>query len=79
MFKENVFKRIAKNNKKFKDQGFGLKLYIFVLCALSVLVLNINFVDAQTPKAKNIILMIADGWGPKHIEATNDYTNSTPS
>ncbi len=27
---------------------------------------------------KYIILMIADGWGAKHIEATNDYTGSPP-
>jgi alkaline phosphatase len=29
--------------------------------------------------AKNIILMIADGWGANHIAAANDYTNQIPT
>jgi alkaline phosphatase len=31
------------------------------------------------PNAKHIILMISDGQGPKHIEATNSYTGAKPS
>jgi alkaline phosphatase len=33
---------------------------------------------SDCPMAKYIILMIADGWGPNHIEATSNYTSSSP-
>ena len=31
------------------------------------------------PPAKYLIMMIADGWGANHIDATNDYTGESPS
>ncbi|NWF53074.1 MAG: alkaline phosphatase, partial [Nitrospirae bacterium] len=36
-----------------------------------------EFNDAYGQDAKYIILMIADGWGPNHIEATNKYCQSS--
>jgi alkaline phosphatase len=42
--------------------------------------IQISLVHAQNPPmAKYIILMIADGWGARHIEATNKYTGVPPS
>ncbi len=76
---KNVFKWIVKYNKKSEKKVFGLKLYAFVLCSFLVFASDTDYVKAQTPVAKNIILMIADGWGAKQIEATNDYTNSSPT
>lgn len=32
-----------------------------------------------TPPAKNIIVMIADGWGANHIAAANAYTDQVPA
>lgn len=55
-----------------------------VLTAI-VLTLILSFIHVSAavsapapPFAKYVILMIADGWGMKHIEATNDFTSTTP-
>ncbi len=77
MFKY-ILKRALKNNNKFIDQFFGFKLYVSMICAFLVLALDINYIRAQTPVARNVILMIADGWGEKQIEAANKYTGTTP-
>jgi alkaline phosphatase len=46
-------------------------LFVFALLAVSA-------GAAQGQEAKYIVVMIADGWGPKHIEATKSYTGETP-
>ena len=52
----------------------------FLKIALLFFILSLNPVYGQgSPTAKYIILMISDGWGAKHIEATNKYTETAPS
>jgi alkaline phosphatase len=45
--------------------------FVFVLLALGA-------GAAQGQEAKYVVVMIADGWGPKHIEATESYTGGSP-
>ena len=66
-----------KNCIKLKSSVFLRYLYVFMLFVFIVFILSASNAHAQS-NAKNIILMIADGWGIKQIEATNDYTNSVP-
>ena len=52
----------------------------WALLFLAVFPTTIGKVYSQAgPSAKYIILMVADGWGEKQIEATNKYTGNTPS
>ena len=52
------------------------------LSAIFALVIFLLFIPGSSivygGNAKYIILFVADGWGIKHIEATNDYTGAVP-
>jgi alkaline phosphatase len=49
-------------------------------CFLLALLLSVVIpVQAQVRVAKNIIIMIADGWGYNQIEATNDWNGTSQS
>jgi alkaline phosphatase len=65
------------NQKTYCKIGFWLLRLSFYMC----LVLFFSLLTVQkghaNPSAKNIILMISDGCGIKHIEVINDYINST--
>jgi alkaline phosphatase len=52
-------------------------LFFSVLCVFLLLISGIKAAYGQEP-AKQIILLIADGWGPHHIAATKTYTGDTP-
>jgi alkaline phosphatase len=51
--------------------------FLFRLLLVSLL-LTAGAGAAYGQEAKYIVLLIADGWGPKHIEATNSYTGVVP-
>ncbi len=53
-------------------------MLIILLLLIAVTDFDNVAADGVPPKAKYIILMIADGWGPNHIAATNAYTGENP-
>src|SRR3989304_6405436 len=59
--------------RQFSRKTLGIILFALVLLILT----GSGF--AYGGNAKYIILFIADGWGPKHVEAVNKYTGTTPS
>ena len=59
--------------RQFSQKTLGIILFAMVLLILT----GSGF--AYGGNAKYIILFIGDGWGPKHIEAVNKYTGTTPS
>ncbi|MBI5664142.1 MAG: alkaline phosphatase [Nitrospirae bacterium] len=63
------------NNSQSRESLLS-SLYI-VLIAILVLLIPVHG-DVYGENAKYIILMISDGWGAKHIEATNSYTGTIP-
>ena len=63
-----------------RHRGFRLIVASSTLLFLALFPTTTGTVYSQVgPDAKYIILMIADGWGEKHREATNKYTGTTPS
>ena len=58
--------------RQFSPKALGIILFALVLLILT----GSGF--AYGGNAKYIILLIGDGWGPKHIEAVNKYTGATP-
>jgi len=62
-------------NRKQTCQGWNRALSF--LLVLSILFLSAHTVYGQ--EAKHIILMVADGRGPLHNAAKNDYTGTIPS
>ncbi|RJQ50055.1 MAG: hypothetical protein C4538_00840, partial [Nitrospiraceae bacterium] len=52
---------------------------VFLIAAFFLFPGPADVCGAETDGAKYIILMIADGWGPKTIEATNKYTGMPPA
>ncbi len=71
-------------NRKIDHNGWSAyqTLYFFLFAlfflALSLFARTNNSYGQCSENAKYIILMIADGCGINHIDATNDYTNSVP-
>ena len=60
--------------------GFRIVVFCGIFVFLAILPSSTAEVYSQAgPSAKYIILMVADGWGEKQIEATNKYTGNTPS
>jgi len=66
----------SRYNKKKMHISRGLYCLMGILCCLILLMGGRSSAYAQD--AKHIILLIADGWGPQHIEATKTYTGDTP-
>ena len=66
--------RLYGRNKKRVHRFFYLMLNYLILLFILIAATN----TAYGQEAKYIILMIADGQGPNHIEATNAYTGTTP-
>ncbi|MEQ9619026.1 MAG: SUMF1/EgtB/PvdO family nonheme iron enzyme [Deltaproteobacteria bacterium] len=68
---------------KFKrPEGLTCRRYIFaaaVICLLLTGSLSEGEEFLQPSGAKYVILMISDGWGIKHIEATGKYTGRAPA
>ena len=58
--------------RQFSRKTLGIILFALVLLILT----GSGF--ANGGNAKYIILFIGDGWGPKHVEAVNKYTGTTP-
>ena len=71
MFK-NWLDQMARRRQKV------LRITIPLFLSLSVFPFVMGIGTAYGQEAKNIILMIADGWGEKKIEAANRYTATTP-
>ncbi|MDR4496313.1 MAG: alkaline phosphatase, partial [Candidatus Scalindua sp.] len=67
--------KLFDKNIKRKNSFMHLSPYLMLIFILSFLLPSTSF--AVTPRY--IILMIADGCGVKHIEATNVYTGSVPA
>jgi alkaline phosphatase len=65
------------NNKTLACSFIRVALSIFMLVISLLLIPGSSAVYGG--EAKHIILVIADGWGVKHLEATNAYTGTTPS
>ena len=68
--------KIKESHKRIGYMSICYSFYFFLILAFSLLAAGEGY---GAPKAKYIILMIADGNGPKHIEAANAYTGTTPS
>ena len=63
-------------NKKWIHRVLRPTINIFLIFTFLLLIPGREAVYGEN--AKYIILMISDGWGAKHIEATNKYTGTIP-
>ncbi len=63
--------------RKLERLIFSIPLYIFLLFFVSATCIGDAYGQC-TSSAKYIIIMIADGWGAKQIEATARYTGADP-
>ncbi len=65
-------------NRGNKKQHNSRRPFLSVVLVVFSLILFASNTSVYGANVKYVILMIADGWGPKQIEATNDYTGSAP-
>ncbi|RJR20796.1 MAG: hypothetical protein C4581_02950, partial [Nitrospiraceae bacterium] len=71
--------KINRMVKEIMNKKSNLLKYIKVIFMIVVLMITASSGPSFAGDAKYIILLVADGWGPKAIEATNSYTGITPS
>jgi alkaline phosphatase len=71
-----INRKISNNKGNRSIRPLLSSSYIFLI--LTFLLLIPGRADVYGLNAKYIILMISDGWGAKHIEATNNYTGTIP-
>ena len=69
-----IYKTFSKNRK---PAIWIVYILLIILCGSFLIISGTNAAYGQ--EAKYIILMVADGQGPNHIEATNAYTGITPT